>query len=126
MTDEQNSAEALDGNVVGDDPTHDVLPDLHQDGDIGPMSSEDPTVLSGGTEARDDEATREWREQPEAGGGDPARNSTDKQHGFSLLSEDESGPDQLDVEEELLGEKSSPDDGYVGPEDAAMHVEPGV
>jgi hypothetical protein len=91
MTDEQNSAEALDGNVVGDDPTHDALPDLHQDGDIGPMSSEDPTLLSGGTEARD-----------------------------------ESGPDQLDVEEELLGEKSSPDDGYVGPEDAAMHVEPGV
>lgn len=69
MSDEQDRAEQLDGDVLGDDPadevTEDELPDLDQDGDIGPMSAEDPNVLQADADAPDDERTRAWREEPE-------------------------------------------------------------
>jgi hypothetical protein len=79
MSDEQDRAEQLDGDVLGEDPAgdpadgravdpaDDELPDLDQDGDIGPMSAEDPNVLQADADAPDDERTRAWREEPERG-----------------------------------------------------------
>lgn len=84
--DDQDQAEQFDGDTLGEDPASDEFPDLHQDGEIGPMSVEDPNVLQGDADVQDDERTRAWRERPDIAGED--------------------------------------DDGEIGAEDAAVHIEP--
>ncbi len=42
---------------------------------------------------------------------------------MSLLEAAEPGADQLDHEEQLVGEAVRPADGHTGPEDAALHFE---
>ena len=119
-SDPQNAAEQLDDGVLGDDP--DVLPGVDRFVDIGPMSSEDPTLLLGGADALDDVRTRDWREEPERPPGHrPPR--PDDVPLMSLLEPGEAGPDQVDVEGQLLGEAERPADGIVGPEENALHIE---
>lgn len=119
MTDEQDLAEQLDEDSIGDDPKRDDLPGVNRFVDVGPMSSEDPTVLMGGTEAIDSDTVREWREEPDT---DESPRTTDARPVMSLL--DETDSDEVDTEPELLGRAVRPADGTVGPEDAALHLEP--
>ena len=121
MTDEQNAAEQLDEEGLGDQPDADDLPGLNQYVDIGPMSAEDPTLLMGGADALDNDVTRAWREEPEI---DIDDSPVDERSVMSVLDATEPGSDQLDHEEQLVGEAVRPADGHTGPEDAALHIEP--
>lgn len=108
IDDPQDTAEQLDEDVIVDD------------GDIGPMSAEDPTVLLGGADARDDSITRDWREEADI---DPDDTRPAERPVTDLLEPGEAGPDQIDDEEELIGEDARPADGVVGPEAAALHID---
>ncbi len=125
MSDEQEQAERLDGDVLGDDPAvdRDEYPDLDQEGDLGPMNSEDPNVLAGGDlDAPDDERTRVWREEPDIAEEPP------QEPGVALIDDhvlgDEPTADFEDVESELTGDLGDPDDAELSPEEAAVHIEP--
>lgn len=121
MTDKQNAAEQLDEDVLGDEPDVDDLPGLNRYVEIGPMSAEDPTLLMGGADALDNDVTRAWREEPET---DIDDSPADERSVMSLLEATEPGSDQLDDEEQLVGEPVRPADGNTEPEDAALHIEP--
>jgi hypothetical protein len=129
VTADQTKAEALDGDVLGDDPAIDELPDLDQRGDMGPMSFEDSAALLSDVETRDDEATRVAREEPGIYPDDfdsdhrDALTTADDRTSMILVNEDESGSDQLDNEEQLLGEDVSANGMDIGPEDAAVHID---
>ena len=63
--DRQDQAEQLDSQNLVSDPNPDGLPGVNTISDRGPMHSEDPSLLLGGSETQDEIHTREWREQPE-------------------------------------------------------------
>lgn len=114
MSDEQDRAEQLDGDVLGEDAADDEFPDLDQDGDIGPMNVEDPNVLQADADAQDDERTRAWREEP-----DLPEERDEEDEAIALMEDDD-----LDPEHDVTAEAVAPDDGPIAPEEAALHVEP--
>ncbi len=119
MSDEQNTADNLDEDVLGEGPDGE-LPGLYQQGETGPMSSEDPTLVAGGADGHDDEATRAWREEAEAGTDGAVRSPRDL---MSLLEADEVGPDQIDDEAQMIGEDTPISEIDAGPEERALHLD---
>lgn len=65
MSDEQDRAEQLDGDALGERPFGDQLPGVQLGAEREPMHAEDPNLLLGGSETRDESHTREWRERDE-------------------------------------------------------------
>lgn len=116
--DPQDRAEQLDDDAVfGEDPAErHGLPGVNDFVDHVPMQSEDPALLMGGSETRDESHTREWREEPDVLGDPPADE-------IRLTDPGEAGPEQLDSEQELLGEASIVEDAEPSAEEAAMHIE---
>lgn len=104
MNDAQDRAEELDDNTVRLDPNgfdDPGLPGLNDTTGVGPMHSEDPSLLLGGSETRDEIHTRVWREQPEPGAGEPS--------GADLPSGDLVTPSDAevlgrDVEKQMIGD----------------------
>ncbi len=110
MTDEQQRAEQLDEEVLGQDPIDD--PDIGVAGwpPEDPRGVEDPSVLQGGSETQDDLVTRDWRHH------DGDRDDT----GIRLLPTDD---DAIEDDQEAAAiadaavEVSNP-----APEEAAIHI----
>ncbi len=120
MSDEQDVAEQLDEDAIGTDPDVDDLPGLNRYVDVGPMSSEDPNMLLGGSGVQDDAPTRAWREEPDPTAADrrPAPREV-----IDLVEPDDGGVALVDDEQELIADAVRPADGAVGPEAGALHIE---
>ena len=119
MADKHNAAEQLDEDVLGTDPRVDDLPGLNQFVETGPMSAEDPTLLTGPSDAPDSVILRSWREEPEVG---ETEIHIERRETGSLVEDVD--PSDGDDEAQLLGRFIQPSDGHVGPEDAAIRIEP--
>ena len=112
MSDEQDRAEALDADELGDDPYHsDELPGENYPPDR-PSGIRSGEFAADGSIAEDDLERRQWREQM-------AEPLADQ--GIDLL--DDTGLDELDDEEALIADRSERDGGSDVPaEVAAVHL----
>lgn len=117
VTDEQDKAEALDGNALGEQPGDPGLPGVNDFTDQSAMHSEDPALLMGGSETQDEIHTREWREQPEVGESTPADT------GYRLVEEATDVPTLADGEKDAVADAFRPQDGELSAEEAAIHLE---
>ncbi len=112
-----NSADSLDGEVLGEKPGDDGLPGANQFTDRTILNSEDPAIIMGGSETMDDMDTRVWREVPEVI--DVAEDG-----GFRLIeprSGAGDGPIPADQEALLVGEEEAA--RHPSAEEAALRVD---
>lgn len=94
-----NSAEQLDSTALGEE-RGDGLPGVNTINDRGPMSSEDPALLMGGSETQDEIHTREWRERPEA----DAEAASSDTAGVRLIESEASAPTLVDDESTAISD----------------------
>ena len=109
--DEQDRAEALDGEVLGEAPDDELLPGTEDYPPDHPLGAEDPSFLFGSTETPDDVDTRLWR------GAGPS--SADR--GVELVRTDADTVEH-DDEAALVADDSVERADQSG-EDAAVHVD---
>lgn len=127
-SDPQDAAEQFDGNALGERPPNDRraehgLPGVNDFTDHEPMHSEDPALLMGGSETRDEIHTREWRERPDRI--EPAPETEIRLHKAGAIGQPAAGgPGGIDDEEQALAEAFEPQDGELSAEEAALHLEP--
>lgn len=121
----ENDAEALDGDVLGEQPGDEGLPGVNAFTDDPHMlNAEDPSLTDDGEVVEDSALTRAWREQPDFGEApEPGADVDDT--GLRLDEPqpgvDESVPDLVDVEPEAVADGFEVDDASA--EEAALHVE---
>jgi hypothetical protein len=100
-----NSADSLDGDVLGEEPGDHGLPGVNQFTDRTILNSEDPAIIMGGSEIVDDMKTRVWREMPD-------EIDVAEDGGFRLVdlrSGDSGEPELADQEASLIGKaKAAP------------------
>lgn len=127
-SDPHNDAEQLDGNALGERPPNDHraehgLPGVNEFTGREPMHSEDPALLMGGSETRDEIHTREWRERP-----DDLASAADAEirlrEARAINCPSDEGPGTLDSEDQALADAFAPQDGELSAEEAALHLEP--
>jgi hypothetical protein len=107
LLDAQDRAEELDDNTVRLDPNGSDdpgLPGLNATTGVGPMQSEDPSLLLGGSETRDEIHTRTWRERPEPGAGEPI---SDAEPAGDLVTPADAEEFGRDVEKTMVGEAAT-------------------
>lgn len=123
--DSQDAAEQLDADGMRLDPNGiepSGLPGVNAYSDRGPMNSEDPNLLLGGSETRDEIHTREWRERDEV-----MPDVADERSPVGDLIDPAGATDGIiDSEKRLIGEEatSSHDDTTIPAEVAALTVDP--
>lgn len=113
-----NSADSLDGEVLGEKPGDNRLPGLNDFTDRTILNSEDPAVIMGGSETRDDLKTRAWREVPE----DVDMTEVSGSRLNELTPNDGLGPTLADDEKSLVADQHHAFEP--SSEEAAIQVEP--
>jgi hypothetical protein len=114
----ESHAEQLDASVLGEDDTDDIGDDTAPAADFppdDPLGVDDPSILSDGSIADDDYATREARHRHDR----DADRATDRDTDAPALIEPSADPDVLDDEQQMLADEGDRD---TSPEAAAVHV----
>ena len=113
----ESHAEQLDASVLGEDDTGEIGDDTAPAADFppdDPLGVDDPSILSDGSIADDDYATREARHRH----ADETDDSDDGTEAPALI-EPSADPDVLDDEQQMLADEGDRD---TSPEAAAVHV----